>query len=249
MTQLGAFENELGVQPPVGFWDPLNFTESGDVEDFRRRREAELKNGRVAMFATMGYITPEYFKFSGFLAPSSNLKFEDVPNGLKALNVVPVEGWLQIIGLAGFYETCVNVPVDPSEPGNYGRGRLGITGSSIKDPEQRKRALNAELANGRLAMMASLACSFKMDSQGLPGEIGHCMKVRHFELLKASSVCKLQWAFGIHLALQPVVTWQHTVAGAKVNSNMVALVCWQPWDTSLQKFAVDGPAFSLQQMA
>jgi hypothetical protein len=166
MMQLGAFENELGVQPPVGFWDPLNFTESGDVEDFRRRREAELKNGRVAMFATMGYITPEYFKFSGFLAPSSNLKFEDVPNGLKALNVVPVEGWLQIIGLAGFYETCVNVPVDPSEPGNYGRGRLGITGSSIKDPEQRKRALNAELANGRLAMMAIIGMFFQ---DGLTG--------------------------------------------------------------------------------
>merc|ERR1719367_2184716 len=78
MTQLSAFENELGVQPPVGFWDPLGFTEDGVVEDFRRRREAELKNGRVAMFATIGYITQEYFKFPGFLSPSSKLEFVDV---------------------------------------------------------------------------------------------------------------------------------------------------------------------------
>ena len=29
-------------------------SKDGDVKTFRRRREAELKNGRVAMFATMG---------------------------------------------------------------------------------------------------------------------------------------------------------------------------------------------------
>merc|ERR1719330_2083086 len=106
-SPLRAFENELGVQPPVGFWDPLKFTEDGDVEDFRRRREVELKNGRVAMFATMGYITPEFYKLPGFLSPSAGLKFADVPNGLKALDVVPTEGWLQILALGGFYEICV----------------------------------------------------------------------------------------------------------------------------------------------
>ena len=161
-----AFENELGVQAPLGFWDPLKFTEDGDVEDFRRRREVELKNGRVAMFATMGYITPEFYKIPGFLSPSAGLKFADVPNGLKALDVVPTEGWLQIIALGGFYETCVNKPVNPSEPGNYGRGRLGFTGESIADPEQRKRALNSELANGRLAMMAIIGMFFQ---DGLTG--------------------------------------------------------------------------------
>jgi len=165
-SPLRAFENELGIQPPVGFWDPLKFTEDGDVEDFRRRRETELKNGRVAMFATMGYITPEYFKFDGFLAPSAGLKFADVPNGLKALDVVPSEGWLQILALGGFYELCVNKAMDPSEPGNYGRGQLGFTGESIKDPEKRKRGLNAELANGRLAMMAIIGMFFQ---DGLTG--------------------------------------------------------------------------------
>ena len=34
------------------------------------------------MFATIGYIVPEYFKWPGYLSPSAGLKFEDVPNGL-----------------------------------------------------------------------------------------------------------------------------------------------------------------------
>merc|ERR1719461_2684525 len=166
-TSLGAFENELGVQAPLGFWDPANFCEDGDLEDFRRRRETELKNGRVAMFATIGYMVPEYYKFPGYLAPSAGLKFADVPNGLKALDKVPVEGWLQIIALGGFLEICVNTPQNPSEPGNYGRGKFGISpGESISDPEQRKSRLNSELANGRLAMMAIVGMWFQ---DGLTG--------------------------------------------------------------------------------
>ena len=38
------------------------------------------------MYATMGYIVPEYFKFPGYLSPSLGLKFSDVPNGLAALS-------------------------------------------------------------------------------------------------------------------------------------------------------------------
>merc|ERR1719436_1490867 len=58
-SPLRAFENELGVQEPVGFWDPAGFTADGNVENFKRRRQTELKHGRVSMLATMGYITPE----------------------------------------------------------------------------------------------------------------------------------------------------------------------------------------------
>ena len=54
------FKNELGVQAPTGFWDPAGFTADGSVEDFKRRRQTELKHGRISMLATMGYITPEH---------------------------------------------------------------------------------------------------------------------------------------------------------------------------------------------
>ncbi|CAK9046300.1 unnamed protein product, partial [Durusdinium trenchii] len=59
LVTLNAFENELGVQEPVGFWDPAGFTADGSVENFKRRRQTELKHGRISMLATMGYITPE----------------------------------------------------------------------------------------------------------------------------------------------------------------------------------------------
>ena len=47
-SPLRAFENELGVQDPVGFWDPAGFTADGSVEDFKRRRQTEIKHGRIA---------------------------------------------------------------------------------------------------------------------------------------------------------------------------------------------------------
>ena len=33
------------MQPPVGFWDPLGLSASGNLSDFKRRREVELKHG------------------------------------------------------------------------------------------------------------------------------------------------------------------------------------------------------------
>ena len=90
-SPLRAFESDLGVQAPVGFWDPLGFTSNGDVAAYRRRRCVEIKHGRIAMLATMGYITPEVAgKFPGFLSPSAGLKFADIPNGLAAISKVSV---------------------------------------------------------------------------------------------------------------------------------------------------------------
>merc|ERR1712070_1344674 len=77
-SPLRAFENELGVQAPVGYWDPLGYAKDGDAVAFARRRSTELKHGRIAMLAAMGYITPEVAgKFPGYLSYSENLKFQD----------------------------------------------------------------------------------------------------------------------------------------------------------------------------
>lgn len=155
LTTRRAFENELGVQPPVGYFDPLGLSSDGDYETFYRRREAELKNGRVAMYATIGYIMPEFYRWPGYISPTADLSFADCPNGINALSQVPLEGWLQILAWCGMYEWVINQPKHPSEPGNYYKGRLGLfPGMIMRDPEKRKRSLNAELANGRLAMVA-----------------------------------------------------------------------------------------------
>ncbi|CAK0811688.1 unnamed protein product [Prorocentrum cordatum] len=164
-SPLRAFESELGVQAPLGFWDPLGYTNDGSVENFQRRRSTEIKHGRVSMYATMGYIFPEYVRFPGLLSPSSGLKFADVPNGLAALSKVPAAGWLQIFLFAGTYEVAYTEKA--GEPGNYGKGWLG-TGifGSVSDPAKRTRGLNSEIANGRLAMMAIIGMFYQ---DGLTG--------------------------------------------------------------------------------
>merc|ERR1711920_405162 len=150
-SPLRAFESELGVQPPVGFWDPLGFTADGSVEDFKRRRQTELKHGRICMLATMGYITPEITgKFPGMISPSSGLSFEDVPNGLAALSKVPGAGWAQIIAYCAFCE--LSQDQSPGSPGSVGDFGWKLLTSS--DPEAKQNKLAAELANGRLAMVA-----------------------------------------------------------------------------------------------
>merc|ERR1712223_467677 len=159
-SPLRAFENELGVQAPVGFWDPVGFTSDGNVEDFNRRRTTEIKHGRVSMLATMGYITPEITgKLPGYLSPSAGLRFEDIPNGLGAISKVPAAGWLQILAYGAFCELS-------GEEKSPGSGDYGFKVLTSDDPEEKTKKLNAEITNGRLAMMAIIGMFFQ---DGLPG--------------------------------------------------------------------------------
>merc|ERR1712045_620849 len=161
-SPLRAFENELGVQAPVGFWDPLGLASDGDVENFTRRRETELKHGRISMLATMGYITPEITgKFPGYLSPSQELAFSDIPNGLAAVSKVPGAGWAQIAAYAAYCEVSGINNRPSEEPGDFGWKVL-----TSADPEEKKKKLQAEIANGRLAMMAIIGMFFQ---DGLTG--------------------------------------------------------------------------------
>merc|ERR1711879_567970 len=138
-SPLRAFEGELGVQDPVGFWDPLGLSSDGDAAVFARRRSVEIKHGRICMLATIGYIVPYYFKWPGFLSPERGIQFEDVPNGLAAVSKVPGLGWVQIVATLGIYELFINKPVG-DEPGNYGKGRLGLGFlGPVNDPDSRTR--------------------------------------------------------------------------------------------------------------
>jgi hypothetical protein len=42
-----AFENELGAQPPLGFWDPLGLVADGDQARFDRLRYTEIKQSKT----------------------------------------------------------------------------------------------------------------------------------------------------------------------------------------------------------
>jgi len=165
---------EIGACDPLLFWDPIGYC-GGDCtkEDFDRRRAVELKHGRICMFATIGMLWPDVFgKFDGYLSPSQDLKFADVPSGIAAISKVPLEGWLQVLLVAGLIET--QLFKDQSlggfaygkygEPGNFG---TGYWGRKIQDPAERKLKLTTELNNGRLAMVAMTAMLIQ---NGLTGQ-------------------------------------------------------------------------------
>merc|ERR1711988_1684034 len=166
-VRFNAFENELGVQAPVGFWDPVGFTADGDVAAFKRRRSVELKHSRICMLACMGYLTPEITgKLPGYLSPSAGLKFEDIPNGLGAISKVPALGWAQIVAYFGFVEIKGGFEdyKEGGTPGDYGWKLL-----TSEDPVEKTRKLQCELANGRLAMTAIMAMIFQNGVTGTTG--------------------------------------------------------------------------------
>eukprot|EP00597_Dinobryon_sp_UTEXLB2267_P004251 CAMPEP_0170068740 /NCGR_PEP_ID=MMETSP0019_2-20121128/7633_1 /TAXON_ID=98059 /ORGANISM="Dinobryon sp., Strain UTEXLB2267" /LENGTH=182 /DNA_ID=CAMNT_0010276523 /DNA_START=127 /DNA_END=675 /DNA_ORIENTATION=- len=150
-----GFEDELGVLPPVGYFDPLGLSKGIDAERFLRWRAVEIKHGRVSMLAVTGYVVQESVRFPGYISPSNDLKFSDVPNGIAALGSVPFLGWVQLILFVGWLETAV-FKQDPSKaPGDFGTGyfsEFGRVGPLEGDKKVEK--LTKELQNGRLAMLA-----------------------------------------------------------------------------------------------
>ena len=166
-----AFESGLGVQAPTGSWDTAGFTKDGDIYEFTRRRIVEIKHGRVSMIACLVYVVPEDFKWPGYCSPTQGLAFADIPNGLAALSKVPSVGWARMFLFAGLIDFGY-LQYDPSRgPGDYKNAGVfgvlngGVRGST-KSAEDRKKKLNVELANGRLAMMAFIGRLFQ---DGLTG--------------------------------------------------------------------------------
>merc|ERR1711935_124807 len=81
-TALNVNELEIGVTAPLGVYDPLGWLES-QPESFERGRAVERTHGRICMAAMVGVIVHNnHITFDGFLSPSQNLKFSDVPTGV-----------------------------------------------------------------------------------------------------------------------------------------------------------------------
>ena len=105
-----AFENELGAQPPLGFFDPLGIVADADQEAFDRLRYVEIKHGRICQLGFLGQITtrggvhlPGDIDFSGH-------SFASYPDGWAAIsgpNAIPSAGLLQIVAFIGALELYV----------------------------------------------------------------------------------------------------------------------------------------------
>ena len=149
-TALKVSEQEIGATAPLGFFDPLGYIT--DDEKFTRYRAVERKHGRVAMMAMAGtFVHNNKWTFDGYLSPSNNLKFTDIDSGIGGLFQVPAAGLAQIILFMGFVELAW-WPATQLD-GDYGI-RLGTINNWEKEPSKKIRQQNAELNNGRAAMMA-----------------------------------------------------------------------------------------------
>jgi len=147
-TALSVSEIDLGATAPLGVYDPLGWLDS-EPESFERRRAVERKHGRVAMAAVVGNIVHNnHIVFDGYLSPSNDLKFSDVPTGIDGYKAIPVAGLAQIVAFVGLVELAW-MPASKYD-GDYG---VGYFGTAVKDPEELATKLNAELNNGRAAMM------------------------------------------------------------------------------------------------
>eukprot|EP00579_Thalassiosira_antarctica_P012319 CAMPEP_0201908042 /NCGR_PEP_ID=MMETSP0903-20130614/244_1 /ASSEMBLY_ACC=CAM_ASM_000552 /TAXON_ID=420261 /ORGANISM="Thalassiosira antarctica, Strain CCMP982" /LENGTH=211 /DNA_ID=CAMNT_0048442285 /DNA_START=42 /DNA_END=677 /DNA_ORIENTATION=- len=152
---------ELGAQAPLGFFDPLGCVADGDKENFDRLRWVELKHGRIAMLAVVGYlVTAAGVRFPGA---------EDVPCGFAALDNLPGMLWAQLIATWATMEAANqdqyaapwglnmnSLEESPAEfKGDFRNGALDFGWDNFSDAQKmNKRAI--ELNQGRAAQMGIL---------------------------------------------------------------------------------------------
>jgi len=102
-----SFDGDFGAMLPLGFFDPLGLVADGDQAKFDRLRLVELKHGRIAMLAVVGFLVTE----AGIRLPGdldlSGTKFADVPSGYAGLEAIPYAGKIQLLAFIGFLEVFV----------------------------------------------------------------------------------------------------------------------------------------------
>merc|ERR1711918_156943 len=168
--EAGLTELAKKLNPTVGFWDPLGIGGTSP-ETIGWFRHAEIKHGRVAMAAFVGYC----LQSNGVCFPwniqgpfGSTMQFPAISFADISAAGGPADQWdalptaakLQILGVVGFLEmwseTSSVLKMDGQE--HYVRGgKPGyfpkLSRTDEMTPERKEKALLAEVNNGRLAMI------------------------------------------------------------------------------------------------
>mmetsp|Transcript_9796 Transcript_9796/g.13989 ORF Transcript_9796/g.13989 Transcript_9796/m.13989 type:complete len:271 (+) Transcript_9796:96-908(+) len=184
------------LNPLIGYYDPLGLGSSqfaGRTDEFTIGflRHAEIKHGRVAMAAFVGYCVQSNYRFpwpmtlDGSQFPSLSLSPPE------QWDVLPFAAKVQIILFVGYLEFYSEISSSNGQPGemkHYCKG--GIPGKypsfdanphpvpfNLYDPfnlhknmseEQKERRLLVEINNGRLAMFGILGF---LCAQTTPGSV------------------------------------------------------------------------------
>jgi len=138
-----------------------------DESNLNLVRAAELKHGRVAMLANVGWLwTATGTHFDGLISTSKGISFADLAaagNPLLAAEKIPAAGIWQIILAIGALE----IIWENKYPATECAGNFGVP-AMTQDPEKLKEFELAELKHGRLAMIGiiSYACA-----AAIPGSV------------------------------------------------------------------------------
>ena len=104
-----------------------------------------------------GHATPELTgKLLGYLTPFASLKFADIPNRLVAISKFLVAGRAQIVTYGVFYELSQDQSAGTAAAAGDFSWKVLTSGDAAEKPSK----LAAEIANGRLAMIAIIGTFF-----------------------------------------------------------------------------------------
>ena len=180
-TALNAdLTKEIGAMAPLGCFDPLGVlgdATNGDQEHFDRLRWVELKHGRIAMLAVVGYLVTA----AGIRFPGAG----DIPGGFAALSATPGMVWAQFAATTAMMEAANqdqfqapwgvgagNAEGKAEFKGDFRNGFIDFGWDKQSDAWKRSKR-TIELNNGRAAMMGITGIMVheslgNLDAIGLP---------------------------------------------------------------------------------
>jgi len=196
VAQMSSIDEAFGVSietgnkcPPLG----AKILEDTQPDALKWFQNAEIKHGRIAMVATIGFMVqkmgvhfPLYLGPTGsncfspesstawLLSSTTGVTFSDVAHAapLDAIQMVPMAGWVQIFFVAGWFESVAYYRQWVQEspiPGDYGYDPLGFTKREGGwDSEELTSLRLKEIKNGRVAMMTIAAW---VSNEVIPGAL------------------------------------------------------------------------------
>lgn len=183
-------ELAIKLNPIVPYFDPLGLSRSefwgtSQEETIGFIREAEIKHGRIAMFAFVGYLATANGVHFDWAMSLDGTKFPDTTNPPEAWDAIPDGGKLQIFAFVGFLEFWREVNSEKhymrgGKPGEFPKFESSIIPGGALDlydplrtarkqtPEQKANGLVKELNNGRAAMLGIIAF---LSEAKIPGSV------------------------------------------------------------------------------